>query len=70
VVLDEPNANLDEWGDACLIRAVEALKAQGSVVILISHRPEILHSVDQTLRLHGGGVTLEKNPLRVAQVVT
>ena len=70
VVLDEPNANLDEWGDACLIRAVEALKAQGSVVILISHRPEILNSVDQTLRLHGGGVTLEKNPLRVAQVVT
>ena len=70
VVLDEPNANLDEWGDACLIRAIEALKAQGSVVILISHRPEILHSVDQTLRLHGGGVTLEKNPLRVAQVVT
>jgi len=70
VVLDEPNANLDEWGDACLIRAVEALKAQGSVVILISHRPEILHSVDQTLRLHGGGATLEKNPLRVAQVVT
>jgi ATP-binding cassette subfamily C exporter for protease/lipase len=70
VVLDEPNANLDEWGDACLVRAVEALKAQGSVVILISHRPEILNSVDQTLRLHGGGVTLEKNPLRVAQVVT
>ena len=70
VVLDEPNANLDEWGDACLIRAVEALKAQGSVVILISHRPEILNSVDQTLRLHGGGVSLEKNPLRVAQVVT
>ena len=70
VVLDEPNANLDEWGDACLIRAVEALKAQGSVVILISHRPEILNTVDQTLRLHGGGVTLEKNPMRVAQVVT
>lgn len=70
VVLDEPNANLDESGDACLNRAVQALKAQGSVVIMISHRPEILHSVDQTLRLHGGGVTLEKNPLRVAQGVT
>jgi ABC-type protease/lipase transport system fused ATPase/permease subunit len=39
-------------------------------VILISHRPEILNTVDQTLRLHGGGVTLEKNPMRVAQVVT
>jgi ATP-binding cassette subfamily C exporter for protease/lipase len=70
VVLDEPNANLDEWGDACLIRAVEALKAQGSVVVLISHRPEILRIVDQTLSLHEGKVSLEQNPLRVAQVVT
>jgi len=66
VVLDEPNANLDEWGDACLLRAVEALKAQGSVVVLISHRPEILSTVDQTLTLHATGVTLEKHPLRVA----
>jgi ATP-binding cassette subfamily C exporter for protease/lipase len=70
VVLDEPNANLDEWGDACLIRAIEAMKAQGSVVVLISHRPEILNIVDQTLTLHETGVSLETNPLRVAQVVT
>ena len=65
VVLDEPNAHLDEWGDACLVRAVEALKAQGSVVILLSHRPEILRIVDQTLRLHDGAVSLQTHPLRV-----
>ena len=65
VVLDEPNAHLDEWGDACLVRAVEALKAQGSVVILLSHRPEILRIVDQTLRLHDGVVSLQTHPLRV-----
>jgi len=31
----------------------------------LSHRPEILRIVDQTLRLHDGAVSLQTHPLRV-----
>lgn len=54
VVLDEPNANLDDVGEAALIQAVADLKAQGKTVFLITHRMNILGVVDQLLVLHDG----------------
>ncbi len=56
VVLDEPNANLDEAGDAALIKAIEELKARGRTVILITHRPNALAVVDRILILNNGVV--------------
>lgn len=54
VVLDEPNANLDMAGDAALKVAIERLKAQGTSMIIVSHRPNILSSVDKILVLEKG----------------
>ncbi len=54
LVLDEPNANLDEAGDAALIRAIEELKARGRTVILVTHRPNALAVVDRILILNNG----------------
>ncbi|MBS7351148.1 MAG: type I secretion system permease/ATPase [Comamonas sp.] len=54
VVLDEPNANLDDVGEAALIEAVRALKAKGSTVILVTHRPGILAVADQLVVLKNG----------------
>src|SRR4051794_15971662 len=42
VVLDEPNANLDADGENSLGQAIETLRSNGSIVIVISHRPSAL----------------------------
>ena len=56
VVLDEPNANLDDEGEAALVRAVQGLKAKNKTVVLISHRPGIVSVADRLLILHEGAV--------------
>ena len=56
VVLDEPNANLDDAGEAALVKVVSALKAQGSAVVLISHRPGVLAVADRLVVLRDGVV--------------
>ena len=56
VVLDEPNANLDDEGEAALVRAVHGLKDKGKTVVLISHRPGIVGVADRLLILHQGVV--------------
>ena len=56
VVLDEPNANLDEEGESALVSAVQGLQAQGKTVVLISHRPGIVSVADRLLILHDGSV--------------
>ncbi len=56
VVLDEPNANLDDEGEAALVRAVQGIKAKGKTVVLISHRPGIVGVADRLLILQQGAV--------------
>ncbi|MDR3056225.1 MAG: type I secretion system permease/ATPase [Zoogloeaceae bacterium] len=56
VVLDEPNANLDDAGDHALVNAVMALKQQGVTLVLITHRPQIMSSMDFVLMLDKGKV--------------
>jgi ATP-binding cassette subfamily C exporter for protease/lipase len=56
VVLDEPNANLDDVGEAALVRTVQELKAKGRTVFLITHRPGIVAVADRLLILHNGMV--------------
>ncbi|MEK0418829.1 MAG: hypothetical protein RI949_2835 [Pseudomonadota bacterium] len=59
IVLDEPNANLDDVGEAALARAVLALKQKGSTVILVTHRPGAVAIADRLLVLRDGQVQLE-----------
>jgi len=42
VILDEPNSNLDDAGEAALHRAINRLRDQGSTVMVVSHRKPIL----------------------------
>jgi ATP-binding cassette subfamily C exporter for protease/lipase len=54
VVLDEPNASLDEAGDAALAAAVVAASARGTAVVLITQRRGVLGLAHKLLVLHEG----------------
>ncbi|OGB04540.1 MAG: peptidase [Burkholderiales bacterium RIFCSPHIGHO2_12_FULL_61_11] len=54
IVLDEPNANLDEAGEAALMRTVRELKAKGKTVFLITHRPGAIAAADRLMILRDG----------------
>ena len=56
IVLDEPNANLDDAGEAALIRTVRELKAKGKTVFLITHRPGALAVADRVMILRDGEI--------------
>ena len=56
VVLDEPNSNLDEMGDAALRLSLNQLKNEGITVVVITHRANILSSADSILVLNDGSV--------------
>lgn len=54
VVLDEPNANLDMDGDAALARALSGLREAGAIVVVITHRPQLLSQVDKIILMQKG----------------
>jgi ABC-type protease/lipase transport system fused ATPase/permease subunit len=54
VVLDEPDANLDDAGESALREAVAALRAGGVTVVLITHRPALVHTADLLLVMRQG----------------
>jgi len=56
IVLDEPNANLDDAGEAALLKTVQLLKAKGTTVFLITHRPGAVAVADRILLLRDGQV--------------
>mgnify|MGYP000228679319 FL=1 len=56
IVLDEPNSNLDDAGEAALIQAIRELKALRRSVVLITHRMPILTISDKLLVLNEGSV--------------
>ena len=57
IVLDEPNANLDTDGERALIRAIEALRADGAIIVLIAHRPSIMQVADKIMVLQEGKIS-------------
>src|SRR5690606_30083134 len=58
VILDEPNSNLDNAGDAALLRALRHAQENKITVATITQRPALLNSVDKILLLVNGTVAL------------
>jgi ATP-binding cassette, subfamily C, bacterial exporter for protease/lipase len=54
VVLDEPNAHLDADGDTALTCAIGQMRAIGSIVIVMAHRPSAITAVNKLLMLNNG----------------
>lgn len=54
IILDEPNSNLDDTGDAALMKALQHAKEQGLTVIVVTHRPTLLKTIDYVVVLKDG----------------
>ncbi len=54
LVLDEPNASLDDPGVQALNRAIGTARAAGKIVFVMSHRPSALAECNLILFLDGG----------------
>ena len=67
VVLDEPNSSLDEAGDAALNQAMASLKAQGTSIVVITHRTSVLAVSDRMLVLRDGTQQLFGSTAEVMQ---
>ena len=58
IVLDEPNASLDAEGEEALVQALDALKAGGSTIVIVSHKPSVFRSADKMLMLRDGRIEM------------
>ena len=54
IVMDEPNSNLDDAGEAALVQTINKLKEMGTTVVLTTHRPRLVGAVDLMLVLQAG----------------
>jgi ATP-binding cassette subfamily C protein EexD len=58
IVLDEPNAHLDEVGERALALALQQIKLTGATVFVIAHRTSILAQLDRLLVMNAGTISL------------
>ena len=80
LLLDEPNAHLDEAGEAALAKAILHHQQQGKTAILVTHKKSILRVCNKLLVLHEGEVSVygntpevlahlqQQNPTQLTQV--
>jgi ATP-binding cassette subfamily C exporter for protease/lipase len=54
IVLDEPNSNLDDVGEAALVAAIQDLRQRGKTIVLITHRTTIIGITAKLLFLRDG----------------
>lgn len=54
LLLDEPNANLDQEGDAAMGGAIRAASARGATVLMVTHRPSALAHANKVLTIAEG----------------
>jgi ATP-binding cassette subfamily C exporter for protease/lipase len=57
LVLDEPNANLDEAGLEALVRMIKALKNLGTTIFMVVHQRNLLSVADRVLVLEDGAIS-------------
>ncbi len=67
IVLDEPNASLDQAGEAALGAAINKLKAAGAALVIVGHRPSTLACADRVVFLRGGRIELQGSRDEVLQ---
>lgn len=54
VVLDEPNSNLDPLGEQSLNEAIQRIRQNGQIVVIVAHRPSAIFAANKILSLRRG----------------
>ncbi len=57
LALDEPDASLDQAGEAALLQAISTARAAGAVVVIVTHRPPLLAQMDLVVTVRDGRIT-------------
>jgi ATP-binding cassette subfamily C exporter for protease/lipase len=58
IVLDEPNSNLDDVGEAALLQGIMDLRQHGKTIVLITHRTSIIAATTKLLLLRDGAAAM------------
>ncbi|NBP38535.1 MAG: ATP-binding cassette domain-containing protein [Betaproteobacteria bacterium] len=66
VVLDEPNANLDDAGEAALSQAIGQLKEAGCTVVMVLHQRNLLSRADTIMAIDQGRIVFRGSPAELA----
>jgi ABC-type multidrug transport system ATPase subunit len=69
VILDEPNSNLDEAGNAALQLALAELRSSGTTVVVVTHRSQLLELMDSVMVLVDGRISCLGTPAQVAEAL-
>lgn len=56
ILLDEPDANLDDAGGAALVKAIRMLKEKGRTVIVVTHRGPLVKLADRVILMNQGRI--------------
>lgn len=54
IVLDEPNSNLDQEGEAALVSAIAGARERGAAIVLVNHRHAMMRTADAVAVLRDG----------------
>ncbi|EPA3132669.1 TPA: type I secretion system permease/ATPase [Yersinia enterocolitica] len=69
IILDEPNASLDNEGEKALLASIIQLKQQSCTIVMITHKPELLSGSDFLLLLNKGRMELFDRTATVLQQI-
>ena len=65
LVLDEPNANLDQDGEDALLESLAQARRAGTTIIMVTHRPSLAAMADRLLLLRDGAAEAFDSPEKV-----
>jgi PrtD family type I secretion system ABC transporter len=69
LILDEPNSNLDDAGEYALMMAIRTLKQQGSTIVFITHRQNLLALADKIAVVKDGVIAMYGSRDQVLQAL-
>ena len=64
-MLDEPNSNLDSEGEQRLNKTIEVLQKQKTIIVFVSHRPQLLEKANKLLIMHKGEMKAFGSPSEI-----